>query len=227
MAMAYAGYEVIVYEKIRKFLRLGDSLGVGENALRLLTRWGCRDRLIAIGNKSPIMSIRRWDTGEIIANQRLMDMAGYIGAPLQSLALATFVANVRLATAAGHRGDYRASIQGVFSTFRSAHPLVPQIKPSSTVSRSLAYLSTWAQLSSRSTRTTLRSLWLPARWSMPTWSLAQTASSQCVESWFWAAKTSPSRVDVSGRTTMFCVVADVVPCRRVLPCLHRGIEDPH
>ncbi|GAA6034655.1 hypothetical protein JCM8097_001101 [Rhodosporidiobolus ruineniae] len=86
MAMYYAGYEVVVYEKIRKFLRLGDSLGVGENALRLLTRWGVRDRLIKIGNKSPVMHVRRWDTGEIIATQRLMDMAGYIG----------------------HRGDYQA-----------------------------------------------------------------------------------------------------------------------
>ncbi|BGP23933.1 hypothetical protein JCM10295v2_002834 [Rhodotorula toruloides] len=79
MAMYYAGYEVVVYEKIKKFLPLGDSLGVGENALRLLTRWGVRDKLIAIGNKSPVMHIRRWDTGEIIATQRLMDMAGYIG----------------------------------------------------------------------------------------------------------------------------------------------------
>ncbi|GAA5970679.1 hypothetical protein JCM11641_007397 [Rhodosporidiobolus odoratus] len=79
MAMHYAGYEVIVYEKIRKFLRLGDSLGVGENALRLLTKWGCREKLIMIGNKCPVMHIRRWDTGEIIATQRLMDMAGYIG----------------------------------------------------------------------------------------------------------------------------------------------------
>ncbi|BGP31290.1 hypothetical protein JCM10296v2_003054 [Rhodotorula toruloides] len=70
---------VVVYEKIKKFLPLGDSLGVGENALRLLTRWGVRDKLIAIGNKSPVMHIRRWDTGEIIATQRLMDMAGYIG----------------------------------------------------------------------------------------------------------------------------------------------------
>lgn len=51
MAMRYAGYDVVVYEKTRKFLRLGDSLGVGANALRLLTRWGCREKLVAIGNK--------------------------------------------------------------------------------------------------------------------------------------------------------------------------------
>ncbi|GAA5985747.1 hypothetical protein JCM11641_007201 [Rhodosporidiobolus odoratus] len=35
--------------------------------------------VIIIGNKCPVMHIRRWDTGEIIATQRLMDMAGYIG----------------------------------------------------------------------------------------------------------------------------------------------------
>jgi salicylate hydroxylase len=30
------------------------------------------------------MSIRRWDTGEIIANQRLLDMAGYIVGPARA-----------------------------------------------------------------------------------------------------------------------------------------------
>lgn len=52
---------------------------MGENALRLLERWGAADKLRKIGNKSPVMHVRRWDTGEIIATQRLMDMAGYIG----------------------------------------------------------------------------------------------------------------------------------------------------
>jgi 2-polyprenyl-6-methoxyphenol hydroxylase-like FAD-dependent oxidoreductase len=40
MAMHYQGFEVVIYEKIRKFARLGDSLGLGENALKLLRRWG-------------------------------------------------------------------------------------------------------------------------------------------------------------------------------------------
>ncbi|KZT51429.1 FAD/NAD(P)-binding domain-containing protein [Calocera cornea HHB12733] len=79
MAMHYAGFEVVVYEKIKKFLRLGDSLGLGENALRLLERWGCLDKIVAIGNKSPVFHMRRYDTGEILATQRLLDMAGYIG----------------------------------------------------------------------------------------------------------------------------------------------------
>ncbi|GAA5841476.1 hypothetical protein JCM11251_007153 [Rhodosporidiobolus azoricus] len=79
MAMYHAGYDVVVYEKIRKFLRLGDSLGVGENALRLLTRWGARKRIVAIGNKCPVMFVRRWDTGEVIAMQSLAQMASLIG----------------------------------------------------------------------------------------------------------------------------------------------------
>ncbi|GAA5908588.1 hypothetical protein JCM6882_003685 [Rhodosporidiobolus microsporus] len=79
MAMHHAGFEVVVYEKIRKFLRLGDSLGVGENALRLLTRWGARERIVKIGNKCPVMFVRRWDTGEVIAMQSLGQMASLIG----------------------------------------------------------------------------------------------------------------------------------------------------
>ncbi|EPQ57455.1 monooxygenase [Gloeophyllum trabeum ATCC 11539] len=79
LAMHHAGFEVVVYEKIKRFLRLGDSLGLGENALRLLQRWGLHDQLIKIGNKSENMQIRRWQDGKILAVQPLMDMAGYIG----------------------------------------------------------------------------------------------------------------------------------------------------
>lgn len=79
MAMHYAGFHVTVIEKVHKFLRLGDSLGLGENALRLLQRWGLYDQLINIGNKSEMMQIRRWGDGKILAQQPLMDMAGYIG----------------------------------------------------------------------------------------------------------------------------------------------------
>lgn len=79
MAMNAQGFNVRVFEKVNKFARLGDSLGLGENALRLLKRWGLHDQLIAIGNKSEMMQIRRWDDGKILAQQPLMDMAGYIG----------------------------------------------------------------------------------------------------------------------------------------------------
>ncbi|KAL1984018.1 hypothetical protein VTN96DRAFT_9703 [Rasamsonia emersonii] len=92
MAMHYQGFEVVIFEKVREFMRLGDSLGLGENALKLLKRWGLYEQLIAIGNKSPDMHIRRWNDGKILATQPLMDMAGYIG----------------------HRGDYhRCFIQRV------------------------------------------------------------------------------------------------------------------
>ncbi|KAH6715375.1 salicylate hydroxylase [Leptodontidium sp. 2 PMI_412] len=79
MAMHHQGFSVQVFEKVHKFGRLGDSLGLGENALRLLQRWGLHDRLIEIGNKSEMMQIRRWKDGKILAQQPLMDMAGYIG----------------------------------------------------------------------------------------------------------------------------------------------------
>lgn len=81
LAMHHAGFEVVIYEKVRQFLRLGDSLGLGENALKLLDRWspGLREDLIAIGNKSKYMQIRRWQDGKVLAQQELMDMAGFIG----------------------------------------------------------------------------------------------------------------------------------------------------
>ena len=71
-----------VYERLRRFSRLGDSLGLGENALKLLRRWGGQqlyDSLCSIGNQAPDMQIRRWHDGKILAQQPLMDMAGYIG----------------------------------------------------------------------------------------------------------------------------------------------------
>ena len=76
MAMHAQGFQVEIFEKVRQFLRLGDSLGLGENALRLLERWGLHEELIKIGNKSEMLQIRHWETGEIIAQQPLMDMAG-------------------------------------------------------------------------------------------------------------------------------------------------------
>lgn len=79
MAMHHQGFHVTVFEKIKNFLRLGDSLGLGENALKLLKRWGLHEQLIKIGNRSPDMHIRRWNDGKILATQPLMDMAGYIG----------------------------------------------------------------------------------------------------------------------------------------------------
>ena len=79
--MHHAGFEVVVYEKVRKFQRLGDSLGLGENALKLLDRWspGLRGQLVEIGNKSQYMQIRRWEDGKLLARQEFMDMAGFIG----------------------------------------------------------------------------------------------------------------------------------------------------
>ncbi|KAJ9207934.1 transcriptional regulator family: Fungal Specific TF [Paecilomyces variotii] len=79
MAMHHQGFEVLIFEKVREFFRLGDSLGLGENALKLLERWGLREQLVAIGNKNPNMNIRRWNDGKILVTQPLMDMAGYIG----------------------------------------------------------------------------------------------------------------------------------------------------
>lgn len=82
LALKAQGFEVTVYERLREFRRLGDSLGLGENALKLLRRWGGQklyDSLTQIGNQAPDMQIRRWSDGKVLAQQPLMDMAGYIG----------------------------------------------------------------------------------------------------------------------------------------------------
>ncbi|KAI1379872.1 putative monooxygenase [Hypoxylon crocopeplum] len=95
LALKHHGHSVVVLERLKGFRRLGDSLGLGENALKLLERWGGTSlyrRLTSIGNQAPDMQIRRWHDGKILAQQPLMDMAGYIG----------------------HRGDYHeAFIQAV------------------------------------------------------------------------------------------------------------------
>ncbi|KUI71991.1 6-hydroxynicotinate 3-monooxygenase [Cytospora mali] len=93
--MKHHGHDVVLYEKLNIFRRLGDSLGLGENALKLLQRWGgdrLYDSLTSIGNQASDMQIRRWHDGKLLAQQPLMDMAGYIG----------------------HRGDYHdAFLRGV------------------------------------------------------------------------------------------------------------------
>lgn len=95
LAMKHHGHDVIVYERLTNFRRLGDSLGLGENALKLLRRWGgetLHHAVTSIGNQSEDMQIRRWHDGKILAQQPLMDMAGHIG----------------------HRGDYHeAFLKGV------------------------------------------------------------------------------------------------------------------
>jgi salicylate hydroxylase len=79
--MRFAGFDVVVFEKVREFARLGDSLGLGENALKLLDRWcpGLPAEFRKIGNKSQYMQVRRWKDGKLLAQQELMDMAGPIG----------------------------------------------------------------------------------------------------------------------------------------------------
>ncbi|XXH02586.1 hypothetical protein Hte_008964 [Hypoxylon texense] len=82
LALKHHGHDVVVYERLKAFRRLGDSLGLGENALKLLERWGgaaLYRRLTSIGNQAPDMQIRRWRDGKVLAQQPLMDMAGYIG----------------------------------------------------------------------------------------------------------------------------------------------------
>lgn len=80
--MNHHGHDVVIYEKLTNFRRLGDSLGLGENALKLLRRWGGErlyQSLTSIGNQSENMQIRRWNDGKLLAQQPLMDMAGHIG----------------------------------------------------------------------------------------------------------------------------------------------------
>ena len=81
LAMHHHGHEVVaVLDRVRRFARLGDSLGLGDNAFRLLARWGCDvGALQAIGNQAATMRIRRWRDGRVLAEQPLGDMAGFIG----------------------------------------------------------------------------------------------------------------------------------------------------
>ncbi|KAF2015129.1 FAD/NAD(P)-binding domain-containing protein [Aaosphaeria arxii CBS 175.79] len=81
IALHHHGHRVLcVLDKVREFGRLGDSLGLGENAFTLLQKWGCPvSEIKRIGNQAPNMTIRRWRDGKVLAVQPLMDMAGYIG----------------------------------------------------------------------------------------------------------------------------------------------------
>lgn len=75
------GYDVLVFEQAPQFMRvlpklrnvlnlkLGDSIGFGPNASRLLCRWGLGDDMAAISCKAKEMVLKHWDTGEVILSQ--------------------------------------------------------------------------------------------------------------------------------------------------------------
>jgi 2-polyprenyl-6-methoxyphenol hydroxylase-like FAD-dependent oxidoreductase len=66
IALHHHGHRVLcVLDKVREFGRLGDSLGLGENAFKLLAKWGCEVHdlsLLLVMKKRKIMLIRRRST---------------------------------------------------------------------------------------------------------------------------------------------------------------------
>ncbi|MCJ1379827.1 hypothetical protein MMC17_002930 [Xylographa soralifera] len=60
---------------------LVSGYGLLTTTARGICRWvpALRERLVGIGNKSPLMQIRRWQDGKVLVQQELMDMAGFIG----------------------------------------------------------------------------------------------------------------------------------------------------
>lgn len=46
------GFDVTIYDQVKEFLRIGDSIGFGSNSAKLLHRWGVADQLEAIASKA-------------------------------------------------------------------------------------------------------------------------------------------------------------------------------
>ncbi|PNS15936.1 Ubiquinone biosynthesis monooxygenase COQ6, mitochondrial [Sphaceloma murrayae] len=58
------GFEVVVYEQVKEFARLGDSIGFGPNSARLFRRWGVYPEMEAISSKATEVQIFNYDSSD-------------------------------------------------------------------------------------------------------------------------------------------------------------------
>lgn len=58
------GYDVLIVDQLKEFLRLGDSIGFGSNSARLLYRWGVGSRMEPIASQSTEIRIYNFDSSD-------------------------------------------------------------------------------------------------------------------------------------------------------------------
>ncbi|KAL2837826.1 hypothetical protein BJX68DRAFT_249489 [Aspergillus pseudodeflectus] len=64
IACRLEGFEVDVYDQAAEFLRIGDSIGLGSNSSRLLSRWGVWSEMKKISTNMQYMEIYNFDSSD-------------------------------------------------------------------------------------------------------------------------------------------------------------------
>ncbi|CAK7222051.1 hypothetical protein SBRCBS47491_004737 [Sporothrix bragantina] len=63
------GFDVIIYDQVKEFLRIGDSIGLGSNTSRLLHRWGVAKTMETISSATGHMEIYNFDDSNTCLGQ--------------------------------------------------------------------------------------------------------------------------------------------------------------
>ncbi|KAH7155949.1 salicylate hydroxylase [Dactylonectria macrodidyma] len=85
------GFDVMVLEQAREFLRIGDSIGLGSNSARLLRRWGLGEELDRINTRIDNMEIYNFDSSD-----KVLGVDTQVGEAEDKYGCMPFI---------GHRGD--------------------------------------------------------------------------------------------------------------------------
>lgn len=107
------GFDVIVFDQVEEFLRIGDSIGFGSNSARLLYRWGVGKEMETISSSVQRMEIYNFDSSDKM-----------LGADTQ---IAESEKKYGCRQLIGHRGDFHLIM------FRFATKLGVQVRMGSTV----------------------------------------------------------------------------------------------
>ncbi|HNB42069.1 MAG TPA: FAD-dependent monooxygenase, partial [Anaerolineales bacterium] len=81
IALQQYGFEVKVYEKVRKLGEVGAGLTLWSNAIKVLRKLGVADAVISAGSKLERSQIRA-DNGETLFNARADEMEAKYGEPV-------------------------------------------------------------------------------------------------------------------------------------------------
>lgn len=84
IALSRAGYSVTVLERKSGLDEVGAGIQIQPNATRILYAWGLREAIEATAERTALLVVRRYDTGEVLRTLSLGDTAfeyPYVGLP--------------------------------------------------------------------------------------------------------------------------------------------------
>lgn len=92
IALKQSGHQVTVYEQARELSEIGAGIQVPSNSTRILLKLGLEEYLKPVVTEPEAIVIRRWQTGKVIGNTRLVpDFVDVFKAPYYVVHRADFL----------------------------------------------------------------------------------------------------------------------------------------